>query len=125
MALVYLTLDALRELDGGRVATAFQEAMKRIVADCEDRPGEERPRKLSLEATFVPQMGEDGNCSGVGVEFQVKDTIPNRRSKKYGMGIKNGGRVFFSTEDPTNVDQYTIDEVDPKTGRVRREAAAD
>jgi hypothetical protein len=43
MTLHYLSLAALKDLDGGRVYEAFDQAMRRVVADCEDRPGERDP----------------------------------------------------------------------------------
>ncbi|MDD4888300.1 MAG: hypothetical protein PHU85_00075 [Phycisphaerae bacterium] len=120
----FLTLEELRNLDSGRVATAFEQAMKRIVADCEDRPGEERPRKLELSAEITPVCGEDGKCEGVRGKFQIRDKIPTRRSKVYSFGVKSGGRLYFSDEDPSNVEQLTFGDVE-EDGRARQKFAGE
>lgn len=120
MTLKYLSLAALKELDGGRVYEAFDQAMKRVVADCEDRPGEERPRTITLKADLMPVRGDDGRCEGVMGTFRVAETIPNRKSKTYSFGVKADGRLFFSTEDPTNVQQYGLGDVNATSGRAER-----
>jgi hypothetical protein len=54
MALHFLTLAALKDLDGGRVYEAFDQAKaRRAVADCEDRPSEERGRAITLWGTWT------------------------------------------------------------------------
>ena len=119
MALHYFSLDSLKELDGGRVAEAFTQAVRRAVADCEDRPSEENARKVILQLELLPIM-DDGRCEGVAAAFQVKDTIPTRKSRVYNFGVKADQKLFFSDEDPHNVNQYTFGDVDPDTGRAAR-----
>lgn len=123
MSLMTFDLPALKELDGGRVLTAWMQGMQRCVLDCEDRPGEETARKLTLQAEIVPVKGENGSCEGVHVQLQVKDTIPTRRSKVYSMAVrqkKGQPTLVFSTEDPSNVSQTTFADIDPDTGRIHR-----
>ena len=120
MTLHYLSLAALKDLYGGRVYEAFDQAMRRVVADCEDRPGEERSRTVALKAEIVPVRSDDGHCEGVSGTFVVHDGIPNRKSRNYSFGLKSDGRLFFSDEDPTNISQYTLGDVEPTTGKVAR-----
>jgi hypothetical protein len=120
MALHFFGLGKLRVLDGGRVEEAFAQAVKRCVADCEDRPAEENARKVNLQVEFIPVMDSEGHCEGVSAAFQVKDTIPTRKSRIYSFGVKAGQRLFFSDEDPHNVSQLTFGDVDPETGRASR-----
>lgn len=119
--LIYFSLNKLGQLDGGRVAEAFAQAMKRVVLDCEDRPGDDKARKVILQGEITPIVGQGGVCEGVNIEFQIQDKLPTRKSRSYAMGVKSGGKIFFSTGDPLNVDQFTFDEVNPETGRVERE----
>jgi len=119
MALEYLTLAGLKELDGGRVAEAFAQAVKRCVSDCEDRPGEERAREVNMSLSMVPTIGDDGKCDGVSGTFQIKEKCPTRKSRTYSFGVKQGGKLFFSTEDPMNVNQFTFDDAD-ETGKAKR-----
>jgi hypothetical protein len=120
MTLKFFDLSELDVLDGGRVSVAFAQALARAVADCEDRPGEDKARKILLQMEIVPVKDEEGRCDGVTAAFQVKDNIPTRKSKVYSFGLKAGGRLYYSDENPGNVDQYTFDDVDPESGRVAR-----
>lgn len=123
MALIKFDLGTLKDLDGGRVAAAFQHALQRAVVDCEDRPGEKKARKVVLEAEVIPIAGPENSCDGTNVTFRVKDTIPTRTSRQYAMGIregKDGKRLIFNNEDPASVHQYGFGDINPTTGRVER-----
>jgi len=53
-----LTLSAIAEMDGGRIGEAMKQALKRIAQDMDDRPGDDRPRKINLEIATIPVIGE-------------------------------------------------------------------
>lgn len=116
MAFHQFDLSTLRQLDGGRVAEAFLHAIKRAALDCEDRPGEERARKVSLQAEITPQTRleeePDGRMKtvfdGVDVKFQIKDALPTRLSRKYSMGVKHNGSVYFNADSPHDHRQATF-----------------
>jgi hypothetical protein len=111
MTVKELTLDSLLALDGGRVATAFQHALRRALDDCRDRPGEERARVVSLQLEMVPVCDESGLCDEVTAGFQVNDKIPTRKSKKYSMGIRSGAdgpMAVFNADSLDNVNQGTL-----------------
>jgi len=109
MTLRELTLKSLKELDGGRVNEAFAQAMKRAVADCEDRPDVTDARKVALQCELVPVIGEGGkHLDTVSFRFQVKDTIPTRKSRVYSASVKSGGRLAWSDESPENVSQLGL-----------------
>ena len=42
------SLKSLAAMDGERIGLAFEQALKRVVMDCEDRPGESKERTVSL-----------------------------------------------------------------------------
>lgn len=108
MAVHQLNLATLMELDGGRVTEAFQQEIKRLVADCEDRPGEAKPRKILLELELVPVMF-DGHIDSIDGKFRVKSTVPVRRSKKYNFGVRRGGFLVFNDLSDGDINQKTIE----------------
>jgi hypothetical protein len=108
MAFVFLSLDTIKELDNGRVAEAFTQALARAVRDCEDRPTEEKDREVILGIKLKPIPADEGIPTGVALMCQVRDTVPTRKSRPYSCGIKSGGKLFFSTESPDNVNQLTL-----------------
>lgn len=121
MSLVNLKLETLKDLDFGRPAVAFELATQDAVRDCNDRPGDKRPRKVTMEFVIIHCIGDEGQCDGVTGEFKIKTTIPHRQTKPYSFGINRKGQLFFSEESPNNVDQSTFDDVDPVSGRVVRD----
>lgn len=124
MSFMEVNLQNLSELDDGRVAVAFMQELKRATADCIDRPGDKKPRIVTLEVRLEPVVDvESGQCEGANGEFQIKSRVPTRKSKTYSFGIKKTGQLYFSSESPDNVDQTTFDDVDQETGRVNRQKA--
>lgn len=126
MSLVFLDLATLKDLDNGKPAIAFRRAVEDCVKDCSDRPTEQRARKVTLELVLTPVAAEDAEfegtfrACGVTGEFRIKSSIPNRQTRPYSFGLDRQGRLFFSQESPTNVNQTTFDDVDPATGLVDR-----
>jgi len=123
MTMHVLTLAELNKLDGGVVALAFEQAMERAIADCEDRPGEEKPRKVNLQCELVPvRDGETGGLDTIAFVYQVKDTVPTRKSRVFNGAVRvTGGqrRLVYSDESPGNVHQRSIfdqDETDEIQG---------
>ena len=108
MAIVALSLDTIRQLDNGRVFEAFSQALSRAVRDCEDRPGEDKARKVVLQIELTPVVQEEHVPTTVALLCQVKDTVPTRKSRPYSCGIRAGGVVAFSTESPTQFNQMTL-----------------
>jgi len=108
MAIKLFTFAELEELGGGKVAEALRQALDRAVFDCKDRPGEKTARKVILQAELVPVVDDDGQCDTIEMSFQVKDTVPTRKSMTYNFGLKRGGGLIFSTESPGNFNQGTF-----------------
>lgn len=106
------SLSAISKIDDGRIQEAFNQALKRCIDDCNDRPALEEGRKLALTVTVVPQVGDDGRCETCNVSFQVLDTQPKRRSRTYNMKTVGGG-LFFNELAPSDVRQQTLDGAQP------------
>lgn len=111
MALEKFTTEALSRIDGGRIAAAFELALKRAEVDCKDRPAVKKARRVELIATIEPILGPDGELDSCDVSFTIKDSIPKRESKVFNMTAARSGLMFneMSAEDAR---QKTLDEVD-------------
>lgn len=122
MAYEKLTLDALRKLDGGRIAEAFDQAVDRARDDCIDRPGTNGARKVSLIVEFKSvQDADTGGLDSVEVSFDVKEVIPPRKSRKYNMDARESvpgdpGGLFFQPLSPERHNQGTFAALDESDG---------
>ena len=109
MSVQKLSLEALAEMDGGRIAEALAQALRRCEADCKDRPAVKATRSVSLQIKMVP-VCDDGELDSVNVAFEINDKLPKRSSKSYNMRAVRGGLVFNDLS-PEDVDQMTLDMV--------------
>lgn len=103
-----LSLSQIAEIDDGRIAEAFAQAVKRAAQDCDDRPGDDRPRKITLEIAFSPVLAENGLCDSVKSQIQIKDTIPTRKSRVYDFGLRKGGLFVYQPMALDNHRQNTM-----------------
>lgn len=123
MPLVQLTISSLEELDNGRVAKAFQAELRRAVEDCMDRPSDKNAREVVLTLKLKPIAVTDGgvtDCEGADGEFHVKSKVPTRKSKSYAFQTNKKGHLIYSSNNPEDVAQTHIDDINPATGKVER-----
>lgn len=109
MSLREFGLDSLPAFADGTLDLAFKQHIKRAISDAEDRPGDKKPRKVSIEFEIIPVVLQDGACTNVEIEAKIKSAIPPHISRPVDCKIKNGGRAVFNDMSPDNVDQRTID----------------
>jgi hypothetical protein len=110
MAVHELNLGTLMDaLDGGRIHEAFMAELRRVACDCEDRPGDDHARKVSIELQVTPVCDEHGQLDSLSGKFHVTSTVPKRRSKSYSFGFRNGGRLVFNDLSDDNIHQKTIE----------------
>lgn len=107
MALEKFDLATLADMDGGRIRVAFEAALRRLEADCRDRPGVKSARKLALLVQLEP-VADDGQLDSVNVTFRITDTVPKRESKAYNMAAVPGG-LLFNDSSPEDVHQMSLD----------------
>jgi hypothetical protein len=100
---------ALATIDGGRVAAAINQELKKAALDCDDRPGESRPRKIVVEILMVPVADETGLADSVKLACKIKASHPDRRSRVFDMSLRKGGKLAYDEESLDNVDQQTLD----------------
>ncbi len=117
MGLERFDFAALVAFDGGRIKTAIEQALARCEADCADRPGDDKARKITLTISLNPVLDEDrpGELHGCDIQFQVHDTVPKRSSKIYSLRAKSGGGLFFNEISKDDPDQMTFP-VEEKAG---------
>jgi len=100
MSIKELTLASLLEFDGGRISEAFMQELRRVVNDCDDRPGDKKDRKVTLEFSVTPQAADSGELESVSGKFFVTSSVPKRRSRAYDFEFRKGGRLGFLQDDP-------------------------
>lgn len=104
-----LSLAEIAKIDEGRIAAAFDQALKRAAQDCDDRPGDDRPRKIMIEIAIAPVTDQSGICDSVKSQIQIKDTIPTRKSRVYDFGLRKGGLFTYQPMALDNHRQSTLD----------------
>lgn len=109
MPRVKVGLANLQEIDDGLTVRLFDRALKQVVADCVDRPGDKKARTVTLELAIVPQA-TDGVCETVLMESTVKSKIPAPRTKQYQVDVKGDGTLIVNPASPDDVRQRTLDE---------------
>lgn len=97
MAKFELSLENLKELGDGKVQVAFGLELKRALMDCLNRPNEKKARKVTLDVSVTP-VAQDGDCEGVNVAFDIKSTVPARKTQSYPLRITTQGQAWFQVE---------------------------
>lgn len=108
--LTRVNLASVEAMADGTISAAFDSHMARAVLDCEDRPGDNKPRKVVLEMEVKPVMLQGGSVTEVVIEAKVKCTIPAHVSRPIECKIKDGGKAVFNDLSQSNVNQKTIDQ---------------
>lgn len=103
-----LSLSTLPELDSGIVNEAFTKALERCEADCRDRPGDDKPRKVTLVVEMTPVRDQRGRLDSINVGVDVSDAIPKRRSKLFNMLPRHDG-LMFDELSPDDAHQESLD----------------
>jgi len=109
-----LSLATLEHLDYGKLATAFQQHLRRAVADCLDRPGDDSARKVTITFEIKPASDQTGDCERCKVDAQVLSKVPAHRTRVLDMAPRKGGHLLFDDDSPDDVNQVTLG--DPQKG---------
>lgn len=111
------TLDNIEHLDFGRIKVAFDAERARVVRDCQDRPGEGKPRTVAIKFNFYPVSNDASNvdCDEVKVECEIASNVPTKRTKIYTMTPQRDGTLKFNADAPLEPEQDMIfDEAERK-----------
>lgn len=113
MATEKFTAAALATVDNGRVGAAFEAALRRVQADCKDRPATKKPRKIAIVVTVSPLVGDGGELESCDLAFEVQDSLPKRVTRVINMRADRGA-LLWNELSPDDARQTTLDEVGPR-----------
>lgn len=99
----------LCDIDGNRLEIAFDNHLKRCLMDIQDRPAEKKARKITMTVEVTPNLDVDGMCESVDTQVQFKDSIPERKSKVYNLGLRSNGVATYHPEVLDNHAQMALD----------------
>lgn len=108
----------LAKIDQGRVAAALDDALKQVLADCDDRPTLKAKRKVTLKIEIVPVADQSGqNLADIETKFVVGEpTIPVRESRVYQFqAAKHGDIVKAGFVPAETMEEQTIDWIKEQT----------
>lgn len=111
-----LSLDSLKHLDYGKIGLAFDQEVKRVVEDINDRPSLNKPRTITLTLEISPLADDGGNIDAAVVQWHLKHSIPPRKTSPYQMLPTRAGQLFFEPSSPDDPNQQGINF---ETGEVR------
>lgn len=77
-----LLLDTLGDLDDGTIRMLVDTALHEALADCDNRPGLDKVRKVVIQIEFKPVLSERGGMKGVENVVQVKTNLPARAGRQ-------------------------------------------
>lgn len=103
----------LADMGEGLIDKLFQAELERVTVDVIDRPGLATARKLVIELSLEPVMGQDGHIDSVNVACEVNGKVPKQKSAGYSM-LCNKGALTFNDHSKDNPRQATLDELPPK-----------
>ena len=84
-------LAELHKLDDGILAAAFAANLKLIVSDLNDRPADDRTRKLTVTFSFTPEaMG--GDLDRVKLDYKVTHNIAGHEGRECVLTPRRFGR---------------------------------
>ena len=105
-----LTLDNLKHLDFGKLSVAFDQHIRRAVADCMDRPGDDHQRKVILTFELTPVISQEADCDYVSLVGQVSSKVPPHRSAPFQCKPRKGGHLIFDSVSADDVDQMSLEQ---------------
>lgn len=129
MNVVELNLTSLEELGEGAAFRQVQILMAQAVADVRSRPGEKKPRKLTVQFELSPRVRLEEYGEGqvrtildaIALKLRMNVTCPPRETLEYDCGFTDKNSLVFNPEAPHNHRQVNLPEDDenPATaGRV-------
>jgi hypothetical protein len=115
MARTQLTLQTIRDFDPG-IVLAFNKRLAAAAADCDDRPMDDKPRKITLEVVMTPILDKGTReCDSVEIDFRCGSKQPEYRTKPYVIGLNKGGILVGDPDSPDDPNQRTFDMGEPQS----------
>jgi hypothetical protein len=115
MKLQKLSLATLDQLDMGKISATLEVHLRRAIADCVDRPADEKARSVTMQFELVPVLNDDASCTEVSLQVQCQSKVPVHRTRVYNTGVRQtreGPMLVFNPDSPGNVRQQTFTDED-------------
>lgn len=114
--LVELDLESLKQLQGGAVFQQVQKLIQAAVLDCENRPAEERARKVTLQLEIKPvsrieEIDETHTrrvLDGLKLSLQMDVKCPTRKTIEFDCGVGDNHTLLFNPDSPHNHRQHGL-----------------
>jgi hypothetical protein len=104
-----LSLETLGEMGLGITSKMLEKHIRRAAVDCNERPSDASPRRVTLELQFSPVANaEDGSCELVEVACVCKSKVPDHKTRRFSMKVKANGMLLFNPDSPENPNQSTM-----------------
>lgn len=103
--------ESLMRMDGGRIALAINNELHRVIEDLSDRPADRTARKVIIQIEISP-VGDGSVADSTKVGFQVKSTVPTKKSRSYSMRVYGGRELQFNEASPSDARQGTLDDIE-------------
>lgn len=108
MSLTQVTLATLPDLEDGKIAVAFDRLLQAAADDCDKRPGDPKPRVVTIKVAVTPAPYPDGTCDKTTTEVEITGKNPPMRSQPISMRLHKGGRLSVNLDSPDDVNQTTM-----------------
>lgn len=114
--LVELDLASLQQLQGGQVFNQVSKLIASAVADCENRPAEERERVIVLKLSIRPESSVqeiDENTTrrvidSLKLKLDMDLKCPTRRTIEFDCGLGEDHKLLFNPHSPHNHRQQPL-----------------
>lgn len=119
MARKMFKTESLSELDNGIMSRTLDKELANIAKHCDQRPTEDKPRKVQLTLSMVPVADPENpqSCEYVLVTWDIKTTVPGATGLSTRMIPKHDGKLEFNPDSADAPDQRTLDEIEPEKGK--------
>lgn len=106
-----LDMENLKVLEDGRLAIASEQELQHVVMDLMDRPGDDRPRSVTLKVIFKPECDDHGTLESVRFHAEVGNKLRSRKSRVIDMQARKsqaGAMLVFNEMSLDDVNQGTL-----------------
>jgi hypothetical protein len=101
-------LAALHDIDDGKAAKAFDRLLARMIEDCNDRPSEKKPRKVTIQVDIIPVAEADGTCDNVDIIIRTKAVAPPMQSRSLSLGLRGSKTAVYNEDRLDDIDQPSL-----------------
>jgi hypothetical protein len=106
MSMEFLSLKSLHHVDDGALAIAFDQEIRRLYNDIQDRDGVKDARSLTLTIKLKPKTSQKGEIVEVAAGFSIAATLPKKATEVNMLPSAEG--LKFRPTNSENPNQPTL-----------------